>query len=254
MKALPRLLLLLLTMGVWPWVGRAQMTYTSQGATYLSSQNLGDQSSIQTFSGFSDITAVSWAVTNWEWNQTNAASGTFQTYIAQWDAANHVIIGGLTQFGGPASVSFTTTYATTNLVFSGNWTAPDPSLTYALVFTAVTGGAHIYMWAGSKPGAPAADFFATGVHAAFFRTLANEGGSVGQLESFMETVSNAQPVSSTLAWQMSVTGTQANLSPVPEPKTAAAGLAALFVLGLAGHRLWRQRKSVAEARTLGTSR
>ena len=44
------------------------------------------------------------------------------------------------------------------------------------------------------------------------------------------------------AYTMSVTGT---LAAVPEPKTAAAGFAALFVAALIGHRTWQRRKLAA---------
>jgi hypothetical protein len=235
-----------------PFVGRAQVTYTnldsSAGSVSLTTAGyaagvgsatfLSANTAIQTFSGFSSLSSISWSLTD----SFTGSPTNFSAYVAQWDVPNSRVTGVLTSFG--AGAFNPGNGATANLAFTGSWTAPDPSQTYALLLTATSGSGNFVANVGTSPGGANAAFFGSG--AAGYATTSSLTSPV----TFVSDLANSANVSmftpsSAYAYTMSVNGTLATLAPVPEPKTAAAGIAALFVAALIGHRTWQRRKLAA---------
>ena len=227
-------LLTLAALAALPLVGRAQGTYTSTAGGGPSTTDLTFNSALQTFSGFSNITDVSWTVNN-QSGTTQLAN--FNLYYAQWNAGTGTASSALTLFGSPGSASILGSSAG-NLTFSAGIAGItlSPSQTYVFVLSNTNGG-FFNALSGNTPGGADATFFGTGGIA-----------SVGANESFGGTTSGIQTalssptsIATAYAYQMSVDGT-AGLSAVPEPKTAAAEVAALFVAALVGRRVWQRRK------------
>ena len=229
-----------------PFVGRAQVTYTntdsSLGTVGLSVGVTGSlaltnpDTAIQTFSGFSNLSSVSWTLTD----TVFGTPGTFNAYVAQWDVANSSIVGGTLASFGALNVPFNPGAGqTANLTFNGSWTAIDPSQTYALLLSITSGPFDSFVAnVGTSPGGADAAFFGTG--AAGY--AATSSFTSGTFASDLATPGSGNFFDPGSAYTMSVTGTLATLAPVPEPKTAAAGIAALFVAALIGHRTWQRRK------------
>jgi hypothetical protein len=204
---------------------RAQLTYTN-------ASNTGDvllhwSATIQTFSGFSSLSSATWTVTN---TLGPSLPETFTAYIAQWDPVNHNVVGSLTAFGSTIiSPGFT---GSAGLTFNAVWTAPDSALTYALLLTGENG-----IYSANLGANPNDSFFGSGGTGSY----ASPTSDFNTLTSDLQTP-GVSAINTGQAYTMSVTGT---LAPVPEPKTAAAGLAALFVAALVGRRVWQRRKAAA---------
>lgn len=223
--ALAALVLLPLTLS------RAQGTYTSGAIGGPINPDLTFNSAIQTFSGFSSLSAVTWTVNN---SSGSAQTASFNLYYAQWNAGSGVISSPLTAFG---STSGTLIGGSS----SGDLTFSVPgsvSLTPAQTYVLVLSNTNLLAFnaaSGGTPGAPDSTFFGTGGIASVAAT-----DVVGNLSTAL---SSPTTISSAYAYQMSVTGVAGAPTPVPEPKTAAASVAALFVAALVGRRLWQRRKA-----------
>ena len=235
-----------------PIFGRAQATYTnsdsSAGSVSLTTFGLAGgigggtsfsaKTAIQTFSGFSSLSSISWSLTD----SVTGLPTNFSAYVAQWDVPNSRVTGVLTSFG--AGAFNPGIGVTADLTFTGSWTAPVPSQTYALLLTATSGSGNFVANVGSVPGGANAAFFGSGA-AGYAAT-----SSLTSPVTFVSDLANSASVSmftpsSAYAYTMSVNGTLATLAAVPEPKTAAAGIAALFVAALIGRRTWQRRKLAA---------
>src|SRR5476651_1442745 len=101
--------------------GRAQVVYTNSNTGTSVSLNVASYTAVQTFTGFTSLSSVTWTLTN----AGAAHSETFTSYIVAWDATNNVMVGGLTNFGSNTSLNTT---GSGNVTFTSSWTAPDPSL------------------------------------------------------------------------------------------------------------------------------
>ena len=210
-------------------VTRAQSTYTSASGGGAINPSLISGSAIQTFSGFSNISNVSWTVNN----SAGAQFASFNLYYAEWNVGGGIINSSLTAFGTTSSVLM----AGTSDVFSfTDSVALNPALTYVLVLSNSfsSAGSGLNAASGVTPGAPDATFFGTG-------GIASVGANdlTGGLSTAL---SSPTAITTGYAYQMSVDGTASSPSPVPEPKTAAAGIAALFVAALVGRRIMLRRK------------
>ncbi len=227
---------------------RAQVTYqnsdTSAGTVSLSllggaGTGVGSASSsantaIQTITGFSSLSGVSWTL-------TGGAGETFSTYVAQWDVTNNAVVGSLTQFG-TAGLAFAG--GSGALVFNQSLTGLDPSLTYALLLTTTSaGGPTVVANAGQS------SLAADGASQAFFGSSTAGYAATSFLSglgTFSTDLQNPGNVSlfapsGDFAYTMTIQG---SLAPAPEPKTAAAAIAALFVAVLIGRRTWQRRRLV----------
>lgn len=224
---------------------RAQVTYTNSdssiGTVGLSPSGGGSlvsdaNTAIQTFSGFNNLSSISWTLTDIGFGN----SANFNAYVAQWNVANSSIVGGTLASFGALNVPFNPgSLQTADLTFNGSWTAIDPSQTYALLLSINSGGFTSFVAnVGTSPGGADATFFGTG-QAGY---AATSSFTLGTFASDLATVGSGNFFDPGSAYTMSVTGTLATLAPVPEPKTAAAGIAALFVVALIGHRTWQRRK------------
>jgi hypothetical protein len=217
-----------------PFVGRAQTTYTSSDTSGAATLLLAN-SAVQTFSSFSNLSNVTWTVTNLSGSNQTA---TFNAYIAQWDTNTNMVVGSLTQFGTTSNVLVAGS-GSGSLSFNDTWGTVNPAQTYALILTSTTGGAFFNAATGTTPIDSNLTFFSTGGSGVIGTTQFAQGGA-GGFGSYLS--SNATAINGTSAYQMSVTG---SLAPVPEPKTAAAGIAALFVAALVGRRVMLRRKLAA---------
>ncbi len=232
MKNFSRVLALALLALLPALVTRAQTTYTSTASGGPINPSLISGSAIQTFSGFSNISNVTWTVNN----STGAQFASFNLYYAEWNVGSGIINSSLTAFGSTSSVLMNG--ASSDVFNFTDSVALNPSLTYVLVlsnsFTST--GTGLNAVSGLTPGAPDATFFGTGGI-----------GSVGANDvagNLSTALSSPTAISTSYAYQMAVTGVAGSPSPVPEPKTAAAGIAALFVAALVGRRVMQRRKLV----------
>lgn len=218
-----------------PFVSRAQVTYDNLGGI-SGNVSLLNSSAIQTFTGLSSISTLTWTVTN---ATGNAGSSTnFQAYIAQWTNPTSAS-STLQTFGSVASVTGIALNGTSDLVFTpGSPLALNPALTYALILSDTTGSTVFAATTGSNPGGT---FFGSGGAGSFGQSVFSAGGLVPFESSLSGTgtgFAGSTAINSSNAYAMSVTG----ITPVPEPKTAAAGIAALFIAALVGRRMMLRRK------------
>ncbi len=214
--------------------GTVSLTQFGVGSGLGAPTTFSANTAIQTISGFSSLSNIAWTL-------TGDPGATFSTYVAQWDATNNNASGSLTQFG-TADLSFAG--GTGALTFSQSLTGLNPSLTYALLLTTTSAGAYNDLAnvglasAGGNNGASQAFF---GSSSAGYAATSFLSG-LGTFTSDLATNGSGQMFTSGNAYTMSVSGT---LAAVPEPKTAAAAIAALFVAALIGRRTWQRRKLVA---------
>jgi hypothetical protein len=160
-------------------------------------------------------------------------SATFNTYVVEWNTGTNTAVGGTWQAFDASNVGITSSTAgINNLTFTDSWTAVSPTTTYALVLSYTNGSPLFAATTGANPNDA---FFGSG-GAGIANTSAF--GDVTAFQNYLQ--SNATTPNTGQAFTMSVDGT---LAPVPEPKTAAAGLAALFVAALVGRRVWQRRKA-----------
>ena len=127
---------------------RAQVTYTNVSTGTPVVLDTTSLTAIQTFTGFTSLANVTWTLTN---QGGGTPSQSFNTYVALWNTDTNVVAGPLTLFG-TANSSFSN-IATGNLSFTYTWTAPDSSLTYALILTGSGGAPGSYVATyGENPG------------------------------------------------------------------------------------------------------
>jgi hypothetical protein len=215
-------------------LGRAQTTYT----------NLGDGggpalvttsgwTAVQTFTGFESLSSATWTLTNSVGG--SGQSTTFNAYVAQWDALNNrAMVGTLQQYGGGSAVlTGIDLFDTGEVTFSQNLSLTS-SATYALILSYASGDAAFGVtWDTS----PADAFFGSGA-----RGMASTSSDLGGFQAYLE--STGASMTPGESYTMSVTGIAA--TPAPEPATAAAVIAAVFIAGLAGRRVWQRRKLATE--------
>jgi hypothetical protein len=215
-------------------VGRAQVTYTNPTSTGSLALGSSVYTAVQTFTGFSSISSMSWTLTN---SGGSTATATFNAYIAEWNGAT-AAAGTLTAFqAGGASTGAIASGASTSLTFTDSLPALNPSLTYALVLSYASGDTTFGVRSSFTPGGA---FFGSG-GVGYASTSAALGA--GTFQSYLEGTGIVDgAVTTGAAYTMSVTTA---VSPVPEPRAAAAGLAALFVAALVGRRVWQRRKAAA---------
>jgi hypothetical protein len=210
--------------------GRSQLTNIN---TNLAAVEIGSgwYTAVQTFTGFSALTDVSWTVKN---TSGSSQTATFSTFLAEWNTTTNSAEAGTFATFGTTSLSSGAIASgyTKALEFSAALPPLDPSLTYALMLTYTGGDVGFSALTGSNPGGA---FFGSGGLAVGVTSFATAGPA--GFENHFAT--NSFTVNQAAAWTMSVSGTP---SAVPEPKTAAAAFAVLFVAGLVGRRKWQQRK------------
>ena len=216
----------------------AQVTYTNANSvTGNTSVGAAVFTTVQTFTGFTSITDMTWQVVN---TNGSAQTATFNAYIGQWDTSTNRLVGALTAFGTAGlSTGSVAGGATQNLTFTDTWTAPNSTLTYALLLSYASGAT---TFGANYSANPNDAFFGSGGTASVATSFTASGSNNTTLESNLQTVGGASP-DSNFAYTMSVTG---DLASTPEPKTAAAAFAALFVAGLVGRRAWQRRKPAAQ--------
>ncbi len=210
----------------------AQVTYTNSNPV-LGSITLGSTGNTvaQTFTGFSNISQMSWQVIN---NSGSAQTATFNAYIGQWNTATSSLVGSLTAFGtvGLSSGSIGAG-ATTTLTFTDTWSTVSPSLTYGLILSYAGGSTDFgAQFSGTNPGGA---FFGPGMLAS-----RNTSSALGTFVTDLQSAGGAS--SPGLTYSMSVTG---ELASTPEPQTAATIFAVVFVAGMVGRRTWQRRKAAA---------
>ncbi len=190
--------------------------------------------SAQTFTGFESISAVSWNVF-----QPSLGGADFNLYVAEWDTVNSRVIGGtIAQFGSTVNLS---SAVDTTVDLTGSWTSSTPSLTYVLLLTAFNASGSPF-GVNDAVDLPADDFFGSGQ--GFSVLGAFDGLNQGAFDTLVST-STFSPIGGGADFNLSVTGA---LAPVPEPKAAATGLAALFVAGLMCRRqVWQKRRAALAA-------
>lgn len=215
----------------------AQVTYTntqtiSAGTLALTSTG---STAVQTFTGFSSLSAVTWQVTN---TGGSLQAATFNAYLVQWNSPSNTMVGSLQTFGSSVFSGNTASNATANLNFTASSGPLDPGLTYALLLS-FSGGSPNFVanYTGAVATNPDSLFFGSGGRG----SVAAGPSSPGGLQTNLQTLGGISPDVGQ-AYSMSITG---SLAATPEPKTAAAAFAALFVVGLVGRRAWQRRQSAA---------
>jgi hypothetical protein len=231
MKEHARRLLLLAACSALAVTSHAQVTYTNSNATGSLALGTG-HSAVQTFTGLTSITNMTWKVSTEGSNQ----SGSFNAYVTEWNTSTNVSVGPLLAYGGGTASLTNVGPGSFDLVYNLTGATLTASTTYALVLSQVSGNTFLAQ-TGASPGG---DFFGSGVGRGATNSIAGLG-SEGAFQTFLQ--GTGATIGTGLAYTMSVTGT---LAAVPEPKAAAAGLGALFVAGLAIHRV-RQRRRLAAA-------
>lgn len=186
----------------------------------------------QTFTGFDLISVVSWNT-----GPTGPGTADFNLYIAQWDVGTNKAVGPIVQFGSTAVGLDESSMAAG---FNGNWTTATPEATYVLLLTSFnTVGSLAFV--NTSVDIPSDDFFGSGQ--GFTLAGAFDGLDQGVFDTLVST-STFSAIGG-LDFNLSVTGA---LAPVPEPKAAATGLAALFVAGLMCRRqVWQNRRAALAA-------
>ncbi len=211
---------------------QAQVVYTNSNTGTAVLLNSPSYTAVETFTGFSSLSSVTWTLTN---ELGSALNQNFAAYVAVWNTSTNAVVGSLTNFGSAASLN---TLGTGTITFNSNWTAPDSTLTYALLLSDVGGADGTYAATfGTNPGGT---FFGSG-GAGSVTTSAESGSFLADLQGGLLTTG----IDSGSAYTMSVTGIAS--TPVPEPKEAAAEIALLFVAILVGRQIWLRRKSTAAA-------
>jgi hypothetical protein len=225
--------LLLLALGLTASVASAQVTYTGPFYDTFHNVNGAGKTVGQTFTGFTDVYDMQWYIQN----PTGAsATTTFGTYLAEWNTTtNRPVTGTFVQF----QTSTVTIIAGAGGPYSFTPVSPvsiDPSKTYIALLSYNSGDSTLQAGSGADVSSPG-DFFYSGNGVTFGTTSASGGFAA---------FSAALPVATrsllpTDDFSFVITATPF-VAPIPEPKTAAAALSAVFVAGLA---LRRQRRSVA---------
>lgn len=213
----------------------AQVTYTnSNGSILTPAVGATNFTLVQTFTGFTNITNMTWQLTNTDTG--SAQTATFNAYIGQWNTTTNALVGSLTAFGtANLSTGSIAASGTTGLSFTDSWTASNPSLTYGLILTN-TGGSSAFD-ATITNNAGGAFFSSGGVADRNYSFVS--AGSLGNFQTSLQTAGTAANASHSML--MSVTG---ELAATPEPQTAAAIFAGLFVAGLVGRRVRQRRAAV----------
>lgn len=229
-------LLAFAALSVFAVSGRAGLAYsTFTNSTDTGSLLLGtSHSAVQTFTGLTSITSMTWKVSTAGTDQ----SATFNAYVTEWNTSTNVSVGALQAFsGGTASLS-NVTNNTFDLAFNLTGATLTPSTTYALVLSQVSGDTSFLARTGAGP---ADDFFSSGIGRGATSSFLGQGNEAN-FQSFLQGTGATVALGAGVDYTMSVTGT---LPAVPEPKTAAAGIGALFVAGLVIHRVRQRRKLAA---------
>jgi hypothetical protein len=218
-----------------PFAGRAQVTYTTYTSSDTSIGNFPVGSifytSIQTFTGFSSLSDMTWTLTN---TAGSSQTATFNAYVAQWNSGSSTVVGPLTAFGTVGNSLTLGGGGVGSLSFTGSLSL-NPVQTYALIVSYASGDQTFATSVGTNPGGA---FFSSG-NAVLVQTSSDLVSFLTDLQS--QSPSNAFDLGGDTAYTMSVTAGLAG-TPVPEPKTAAAGIAAMFVAALVGRRVWQRNK------------
>ena len=194
---------------------RAQVIYSNTPNVGSTSTVFGTSSAIQLFTNTTDLSSVSWSLSG------AGGSGNFSTYVAAWNTGTNTA-SGLISLG--SSTPFTASGGAVDLLtFSGTVSGLTAGNTYALILSADSGLAFALAGNGIGTGPAGA-----GPNSGLF------GDALGGTSSTL---------AGGVGWGVTFSGT--SISAVPEPKTAAAGLAVLFIAALVGRRLWLQRKAIA---------
>jgi hypothetical protein len=184
----------------------------------------------QTFTGFDSISAISWNLF-----QPLAGTTDFNIYVAEWDTVNSRAVSGTVVQFGPSALALDENDVSAN--FSDTWNTSSPELTYVLLLTAFNSSGFPF-GVNSSVDLPADPFFGSGQ--GFSVAGAFDGLNQAAFDTLVST-STFSPIGGGADFNFSVTGT---LAPVPEPKTAATGLAALFVAALMCRRqVWQKRRA-----------
>ncbi len=232
MKISLRLLPFVALVALFSLTARAQVTYTTTGVALNTAATASNYSYGQTFTGVTDISDVSWMMQNV--GGTISSSADFKLYLMDWTNpsatpvdSSHVITLSNVATNDSALLSFSS-FSVGGL---------DPASTYALVVTMVSGDSgfqHLYADPANNDGA----FFSSGNMVSFLTSAYTLGNDAAYEATIGDSANSIGMTSYDMG--MNITATMA---PVPEPKTAAAGIAALFIAGLVGRQLWLRRKA-----------
>jgi len=208
-----------------------QVTYTSLGSA--------GSTVVQTFSGLTSVTNMTWDVRN---TTGSAETATFNAYIGQWNASTGNLMGTLTAFGATnLSTGSIGAGGITQLTFNGSATGLTSGLTYGLVLSYSGGTSGAFSTISSAN--PGDAFFGSG-GTVIAATSSTSGSFVSSLQGLSTAPNTLQAFSGSFtadAQTFSFNG----LAATPEPQTAAAIFAAVFVAGLVGRRTWQRRQLAA---------
>ena len=213
----------------------AQLTYTNAASVAGNvSIALNDSTAVQTFTGFTSITSMTWQVVN---TSGSAQTASFNAYIGQWNTATNTLVGSLSAFGSTGSTGSVAGGATFDLTFGASSPVLNAGTTYALLLSYQSGAT---TFGANFSANPADAFFGSGGTG----SVATSFGISGSLPTFQSSLQNMGRTTPKTgqAYSMSVDGT---LAATPEPTAAAAAFAALFVVGLVGRRVWQRRQPAA---------
>ena len=200
---------------------RAQITYTN--SSVVNSLSLvGDTSPTfgQTFTNFTSISSMTWTLSNPDIN--NSVSGSYQATVYQWTGTATTGSALFTSAVTTVNVNANSDTGNTLAFDTSSMASLNPNLSYVLLLSKTSiGTSNLYQTYSNSPQGSGTNFFAQGSMV------------LGDLGT--NTFNNGYTSNDIV---MSVTGVAA----APEPKTAAAAIAALFVAALVGRRAWQRRK------------
>jgi hypothetical protein len=221
---------LLLTLSLAAATTFAQVTYSSFSSILGDDSQFDNLTYGQTFTGIDGLSSVIWHL--------NGVSGSvdLNTYIVEWDTNTNLAVSSVSAFGTTQNASSVGFF---DVTFSQNLSL-NPSKTYALLLSATTVSPALIFtrYAADQLSDP---FFGSG-YSFRYDTMSVAGG----FSNFQTDLASISPDAIYPINDIGMTIT--TLASIPEPKSAAAGLAGLFTACLFLRRsVWQKRRAALAA-------